>query len=96
MEFVWNALQRFAYHKEEKPREQKTEPELDQPSDIAQIAMPRQFRFRHPGQAGGAEHPVIVFRDAFTAEVTRTAGAAGGSFPFDMIEAALVSQIGHV
>ena len=96
MEFVWNTLQRFANNEEEEPCEQETQTELNHTSEIAQRAAAREFGSRHPGKTGDTEHPVIVFGDAFAAEVARTARAARGSFPIDMIETALVSQIGHV
>src|SRR4030095_12957807 len=96
MEFVRNTLQRFAYNKEEEPCEQEAQTDLNHTSEIAQRAAPRQFRSRHSGKTGGAEHPVIVFGDAFAAQVASHARAARGSFPIDMIETALVSQIRHV
>ena len=46
-------------------------------------------------EARGTKHAVVVLGDAFPAEVSRAARTARGSFPSDVIETTLVSQIGH-
>jgi len=96
MKLVWNTLQRFAYSKEEEPCEQEAQPQLNRASETSQRAASRQLCRGYSCKAGGTQHAIIVLGDALATEVTRTARTARGSFPFDMIETALMSQVGHV
>ena len=96
MKFVRNTLQSFANHKEKEPRENKTKAELNHTPDPAQSGAPRLILFRQLRKAGSAEDTIIVFGDAFTAEIAGTTRTSCDGFPPDMIETALVSETAHV
>jgi hypothetical protein len=82
----------------EEPRAQEKEHDIDDQDGEKRQAQPGNpgpslpdglFFQRNLGEARGAEHAVIMFRDAFTAEIVRAFGATGGSLALRMIRTAL-------
>src|SRR5687767_15819771 len=96
MKFVRNPLQCFANGKKKEPREKEAQSEFNRLGDGAQSAAWSQIRRCHLCETGGAKHTVIVLGDAFTAEVSCAPRTPRRGFPSDVIETALVRQLGHV
>jgi len=96
MKFVRKALQRFTDGKEKEPCEKQAEAELNHARDFAQSATLGQGRGHQFCETRRTEDAIVVLGDALAAEIPGTFRTARSGFPFDMVEAALMSQISHV
>ncbi len=86
--------------KEELAYAVKEQPEYDEAYEASarqnQRLGPRSFLGRGKRlQAGGADHSIIVFGDAFAAEEATALRAPGGGLPLEMVETAPFGYVIH-
>src|SRR5579862_38123 len=85
----------FPHHEEKEPNKQNGERALAKPDEIREQGATRQRFLREFLQAGGAEHAVVVFCDAFAAEEPGAFRTTRDGFALAMIRAALRCEKWH-
>ena len=95
MERTRYAQQFFSHHKKEKPDQQNAQRALAQPKRRGKNRPPRERHARDFFQARRAKHAVLVFRNAFAAEIPPALRATRRSLALGVVQTALKNESLH-